>query len=40
MSTAVEDDHLIFMKKLYSDDFLFVYVSDDKNTVGLIKPNP
>ena len=40
MSTAVEDDHLIFMKKLYSDDYLFVYVSDDNNVVVLIQTTP
>ena len=40
MSAIGEDDQFIFLQKLYSDDYLFVYASDDNNVVGLIHPTP
>ena len=38
MSATREDDHLVFLRKFSSVDYLFVYDSGDNNFVGLIQP--
>ena len=38
MSTTGEDDHLTFLHKFSSCDYLFVYDADDNNVFSLIQP--
>ena len=40
MATIGEYDQLIFTQKFSSNDYLFLYTSDDNNFVGLINPTP